>query len=82
MAVEESFSSDEEEQCFETDFEAIEMRTLSKIAKAAFDENRNNRNELITLRKKMMGLQRFLEKKGLSMAQFERKPISKKHCSM
>lgn len=62
----------------EEDIIAAEKVFANPIAKAAFAINRGERNELIALRKKMMEMQNYMVKKGLSMAQFEKDKIEKK----
>lgn len=50
----------------------MERNFSNPIAKAAFAINCGERNELIAIRKKMIELQKFLERNGLLMAQFEK----------
>ncbi|KAK1384884.1 hypothetical protein POM88_022619 [Heracleum sosnowskyi] len=45
---------------------------MTRVAKAAFATNKDERNELITLRRKMMDLNALLKRKGLSLAELEK----------
>lgn len=70
--------SDEEssdENMFEDDFSTMERRTINRVATAAFAINRSERSELIALRMKMIELQKYMERNGLSMAKFEKESI-------
>lgn len=70
MTVEDYVSSDEEIH-YESAQDAMERMTASRTSKAAFAVNKHNREALIDLQKKMMELQDYLERNGLSMADFE-----------
>ncbi|KAK1401526.1 hypothetical protein POM88_001131 [Heracleum sosnowskyi] len=69
--VVEDCSSDDEGH-FLTDRDAIERDTIHRVAKAAFETNINDREELIRLKHKLMEVQKFLTKRGLSMAECEK----------
>lgn len=71
VIAEEYESSDEDEVRHETDMEAMERITVSRATKATFSENKCAREELIAIRRKVMELQGYLERNGLSMASFE-----------
>lgn len=68
--------SSEDEGCgFEDDRAALERETVNRVAKAAFDINRDERLELIDLRKRFMSIQAMLEKKGISLASLEKEQL-------
>lgn len=71
-------ASDEAENIVESDMERMERITVNRAVKAAFDTNKNDRDELVALRNKMMELRAFLETKGLSMASVESEILKKK----
>lgn len=50
----------------------LERLTVGKETKAAFAVNKCEREEVIAMRKKMIEIQCYLQKNGLSMASFER----------
>lgn len=61
-------SSDEDANGLVSDREAMEGMTVNRASKAAFAINKFDREELFSTRKKMMELQDFMERNGLSMA--------------
>lgn len=70
-------SDDSSDEGFlEDELKETESHTVNPIVKAAFAINRNEREELVALRKKMMDMSSFLEKNGLSMAKFEKDTIT------
>ncbi|KAK1397097.1 hypothetical protein POM88_006960 [Heracleum sosnowskyi] len=73
--VVEDYSSEEDGVQHMTDRDAIERDTVHRVAKAAFEANKNDREELFRLKLKMMEVQKFLAKKGLSMAECERETL-------
>lgn len=60
-----------EEHLFEDNRDAMERETINRVAKMAFASNRDEREELISLRKKMIQVQQYLRKNGISMADCE-----------
>ncbi|KAK1360999.1 hypothetical protein POM88_045473 [Heracleum sosnowskyi] len=72
----EECNSDEEVEVFEDDRASIERDTINRVAKAVFDINKNDREELIRIRKKMMEVQKFIERKGFSMAKIKKESIT------
>lgn len=71
----EDCSTDEEGGYFVSDRDAIERDSIHRVAKAAFETNKNDREELIRLKLKMMEVQRFLTKRGLSLAECEKETL-------
>ncbi|KAK1384182.1 hypothetical protein POM88_021917 [Heracleum sosnowskyi] len=71
----EGCSSDDQARIFEDSRVAIERDTVNRVARAAFATNKNERSELIALRKKMMELRKYLVKNGLSVAEFEKQTL-------
>lgn len=67
MVTVEDYVSSDEDICHETNLEALEHLTANRVVKAAFDINRNDREELFALWKKMQNFQTFLSKKGISL---------------
>lgn len=65
-------SSDEDDQLLADDRDVIERRTVNRATKMAFAANQAEREELISLRKKMIEVNQFLRKNGLSMAACEK----------
>lgn len=74
VTVEDYVSSDEEVP-HETALEAMEHQAVNRAAKFAFSVNKQERDELFQLRKKMHSLQAALEKRGVSLAELEREQI-------
>lgn len=70
--VEVSNSSEEDENVIVSDRDALERFTVHRASKAAFAINKNEREELLANRQKMMDLQNYMEKNGLSMDSFEK----------
>lgn len=68
-------SSEEDEVRFESGFEAIQRQTTNRVARAAFAINRDERNELIALRNKMMEMKGILARKGISMTKLEEEAL-------
>lgn len=68
----EGASSGEEDGFCEDVRDALERDTVNRVAKMAFAANRVEREELISLRKKMIQVQSYLMKNGLSMAECEK----------
>lgn len=67
-------ASDDNRQA--SDFEVIEQQTVNRAVKAAFADNKNDREELY-VRNRHLEMQRFLEANGLSMADFDKDRISR-----
>ncbi|KAK1405698.1 hypothetical protein POM88_005303 [Heracleum sosnowskyi] len=72
VVLEEISSGEENDVFFENDRAKLERDTVNRAAKAVFAANRDERDELIELRRKFMEMQRLLEKKGISMAELEK----------
>ncbi|KAK1360677.1 hypothetical protein POM88_045151 [Heracleum sosnowskyi] len=75
--VVEDYSSEEDGVQLMTDRDAIERDTVHRVAKAAFETNRNEREELFALRKKMMVLTSTLQKRGISLVELEKEGINR-----
>ncbi|KAK1360679.1 hypothetical protein POM88_045153 [Heracleum sosnowskyi] len=71
VVAEDDNSSEEEPPFSDNEIEALERITVNPVAKAAFAINRNEREELFALRKKMMVLNSSLKKRGISMVELE-----------
>ncbi|KAK1350687.1 hypothetical protein POM88_054587 [Heracleum sosnowskyi] len=70
-------SSEEEPPFSDNEIEALERITVNPVAKAAFAINRNEREELFALRKKMMVLNSSLKKRGISMVELEKEGLNR-----
>lgn len=68
----------DEEPVFEDDRDRMERDSVNRAAKFAFGVNREERNELICLKQKMIELQHYLVQNGLSMAAFEKQSMADK----
>lgn len=55
--------------------DALERRSVNRATKAAFAINTNERSELFSLRRKMLEVDEFLRKKGISLLDMEKESI-------
>ncbi|KAK1351501.1 hypothetical protein POM88_054286 [Heracleum sosnowskyi] len=76
IAVSDVDSEPEEELPFtEDEIAAMERYTVNPVARAAFVINKNEREELFALRRKLMEIDTALKKKGLSMVDLEKEEL-------
>lgn len=73
-----SWTTEDEARIFEDDRAAMERETVHRVAKMAFASNREEREELISLRKKLIEVNLYLEKNGLSMVECEKASMEEK----
>lgn len=60
-----------------SDMEAIETNTVHKAARPVFQITKSERDELLALRRRMLSLEVNMEKKGFSIAIFEKANANK-----
>ncbi|KAK1351843.1 hypothetical protein POM88_053941 [Heracleum sosnowskyi] len=79
IPVEQLMDESSEEEFGHEDARArIERESVNRAAKAAFAVNRDDRNELISLRLKYQEMQRLLAKKGISLVDLEKEALNER----